>query len=140
MFRNIRDSIAGMRALACLVGLVSFLGWVSALVYMDKRLHDTSNGHKYGPARHLAYLSDVIHRTSRTIDESALSMYAKSAAEDSRFFDSLADAREDVVTKHKYATDPDYRRRVDEEKRRAENGPAADTVLVADDSNPYDED
>lgn len=129
-----------VKALTALAGLLAIAGWVLGFVYMDRRLHETSQGHKYGPARHLGYFSDVIHRTSRAIDEAAVSTYSKAAAEDAMFYDSLTDAREDAVHGARYASDESYSKVMDEIKRREANRPAPEDIIIAEDTNPYDRD
>ena len=82
------------------VGAFSFVGVVAtalsfgSLVYVDRKLHEMSRGYKYSPARHIAYYSDIMHRTSRDIDSSAIEMYHKSTFEDQLKYDQMVDAHD----------------------------------------------
>jgi hypothetical protein len=87
------------RIVHAVVGAFAFVGVVAtalslgSLVYVDRKLHESSHGYKYGPARHIAYFSDIMHRTSRDIDSSAVEMYSKSMFEDRFKYDQMVDAR-----------------------------------------------
>lgn len=63
-----------LKNLLALTGLVSIITVLGSLAYVDKKLHDVSNGYKYGPARHLEYLSALLHSFSRSIDVIAADM------------------------------------------------------------------
>jgi hypothetical protein len=82
------------------VGAFAFVGIVAtalsfgSLVYADRKLHEASRGYKYGPARHIAYYSDIMHRTSRDIDSAAVEMYRKSTFDDQFKYDQMVDARD----------------------------------------------
>ena len=82
------------------VGAFAFVGVVAtalslgSLVYVDRKLHESSHGYKYGPARHIAYYSDIMHKTSRDIDSAAVEMYSKSTFEDKFKYDQMVDARD----------------------------------------------
>lgn len=57
-----------LKNLLALTGLASIITMLGSLVYVDKKLHDVGNGYKYGPARHLEYLSALLHSFNRSID------------------------------------------------------------------------
>ena len=88
------------RIVHAVVGAFAFVGVVAtalslgSLVYVDRKLHESSHGYKYGPARHIAYFSDIMHRTSRDIDSSAVEMYSKSTFEDGVKYDQMVDVRD----------------------------------------------
>lgn len=86
-----KDFIKNLLALA---GLVSVGAAVCSLVYLDRRLHAVSNGYKYGPARHLEYLSALLHSFNRSVDVVAADTYRKVCDEESRKYDELEEARE----------------------------------------------
>ena len=77
------------------IGWTGF-GWCRSLlsVYLDGRLHAVSNGYKYGPARHLEYLSALLHSFNRSVDVVAADTYRKVCDEESRKYDELEEARE----------------------------------------------
>lgn len=77
-----------------LTGLVSIITVLGSLAYVDKKLHDVSNGYKYGPARHLEYLSALLHSFSRSIDVIAADTHRKVCDEENRKYDRLEDERE----------------------------------------------
>lgn len=66
-----------LKNLLALTGLASIITMLSSLAYVDKKLHDVSNGYKYGPARHLEYLSALLHSFNRSIDVIAADTYRK---------------------------------------------------------------
>lgn len=83
-----------IKNLLVLAGLASFGAAVCSLVYLDGRLHAVSNGYKYGPARHLEYLSALLHSFNRSVDVVAADTYRKVCDEESRKYDELEEARE----------------------------------------------
>lgn len=56
-----------LKNLLALTGLASIITMLGSLAYVDKKLHDVSNGYKYGPARHLEYLSALLHSFNRSM-------------------------------------------------------------------------
>jgi ABC-type transport system involved in multi-copper enzyme maturation permease subunit len=81
------------------VGFVFTAASMASLIYANKKLYDMSNNYKYGPARHLAYYSDIIHRTSRGIDSAAVSMFHNASSEDQLKYDRMIDEH-DAHTHH----------------------------------------
>ena len=67
---------------------------LGSLAYVDKKLHDLGNGYKYGPARHLEYLSALLHSFNRSIDVIAADTHRKVCDEENRKYDRLEDERE----------------------------------------------
>lgn len=83
-----------IKNLLVLAGLASVGAAVCSLVYLDGRLHAVSNGYKYGPARHLEYLSALLHSFNRSVDVVAADTYRKVCDEESRKYDELEETRE----------------------------------------------
>lgn len=83
-----------LKNLLALTGLASIVAALGSLAYVDKKLHDVSNGYKYGPARHLEYLSALLHSFNRTIDVIAADTHRKVCDEENRKYDRLEDERE----------------------------------------------
>lgn len=83
-----------LKNLLALTGLASIITMLGSLAYVDKKLHDVSNGYKYGPARHLEYLSALLHSFSRSIDVIAADTHRKVCDEENRKYDRLEDERE----------------------------------------------
>lgn len=83
-----------LKNLLALTGLVSIITMLGSLAYVDKKLHDLSNGYKYGPARHLEYLSALLHSFNRSIDVIAADTHRKVCDEENRKYDRLEDERE----------------------------------------------
>lgn len=96
--KTIRDIAITARTLTWLAGIASLAAWVLAAVYADRQLHRVST-YKFGPGRHLAFFSDVLHRTSRGIDDAAVNCYSRAVQEDQLSYDRLADAHEDAGRK-----------------------------------------
>ena len=73
------------------VGVVFTAASVDSLVYVNRRLRGVANDYKYGPARHLAYYSDIVHRASRGIDAAAVNMFQNASSEDKLKYDTMVD-------------------------------------------------
>ena len=85
---------AFLKNLLALTGLLSIVVSVVSLVYLDRKLHEMGNGCGYGPARHLEYLSRLLHSCNRSVDITANEMYRHVCDEESRRYDELMDERE----------------------------------------------
>lgn len=77
-----------------LTGLASVGAAVCSLVYLDRKLYAVGNGYKYVPARHLEYLSALLHSFNRSVDVVTVDAYRKICDEESRKYDELDEARE----------------------------------------------
>lgn len=120
-----RDVISFFKGLFIITGAASIVVIITGLFYADGKLHATANGHKYGPARHLAFFSDIIHRSSREIDRAAIAAYNNAVTEDALFYDSLQDARDDHAK-----SDKEREQETIDDKRR-KNGPAHEDIITA---------
>lgn len=76
-----------LKNLLALTGLASIITMLGSLAYVDKKLHDVGNGYKYGPARHLEYLSALLHSFNRSIDVIAADTHRKVCDEENRKYD-----------------------------------------------------
>jgi hypothetical protein len=82
-----------------IIGVTSTVIAVPAFLYAEHKLHDTADGYRYGPGRHLKYYSNLVHRFSRDIDSEAVDMLKKSYDEDVDFYNRLVDEKEDLSNK-----------------------------------------
>lgn len=115
--RTFKQYTEAISTLIDMAGLASLITGIIGIVYIDRRLHKTAHdNYKFGPARHLNYFSDVIHRASRDIDKAALNAYNSAASEDAIFYDSLKDAHDEQVAYHPAYKIPD-------------NGPDQSTIV-----------
>lgn len=90
-----KDILNGLKGMVFLTGIISITGIITSLLYADRKLHETSHGHKYGPARHLLYFADIIHRANREIENAAVTAYSNASKEDALFYDRLQDEHDD---------------------------------------------
>ena len=86
MLRSLGSAFKGI---AIIVGFLSTIAWISGLVYLLRRLRTITSDYKFGPARKLGYLSGIVHRTNRIIDEAAIEEWRDAMFEDARHYDSL---------------------------------------------------
>lgn len=80
--------------LLALTGATSISLAVAGLAYLDRRLHEYGSGLKYGPARHVEYLGDVLHRCNRAAEYAAADTYQKVSMEKARRYDELEEEKE----------------------------------------------
>lgn len=97
----VKEVAKGLTVLMAGVGVASLVVTVSAWNYMQGRLDKTSNGYRYGVARRLSFLSNVIHRTSRDIDSAAVETYSTAVMEDRKSYSDLEDAHDQLLEKAK---------------------------------------
>ena len=86
MLKSLKSAFKGI---AIIVGFLSTVAWISGFVYLLKRLRNITSDYKFGPARKLGYLSGIVHRTNRIIDEAAIEEWRDAMFEDARHYDSL---------------------------------------------------
>lgn len=82
-----------VRNLLALTGAASIVAALYALEHLDRKLHEYANGLKYGPARHVEYLGDVLHYCNRAAEISAAGMYQRVCDDEARKYDESEDAR-----------------------------------------------
>lgn len=89
---SVRNGVLGALSF---IGVCGMIGLTASLVYVDRQLHKPNPGYKYGPARHLEFLSNVAHRANREMESEAVETMRRCAMEDRMHYDSMADERED---------------------------------------------
>lgn len=92
-----KDIFRGLKGIVYIAGIASIVSLAAGAFYADRKLHETSHGHKYGPARHMLYFSDILHRFNREISNAAVSAYSNASKEDALFYDSLQDAHDELA-------------------------------------------
>lgn len=81
------------RNLLALTGIAALIAAIASAVYVDKRLHAASGVFKYGPARHIEYVSRILHALNRDIDSQAAEMSRIANEDNALAYDRLMDRR-----------------------------------------------
>ena len=96
---KMKTFLNGLKSLTFLTGIVSTITWIIGLLYADKRLHETTNNYKFGPMRHLSYLSNLVHRTDRMIGDAALDTWREAQEEDAAYYQRIEDEHDRLFEK-----------------------------------------
>lgn len=86
-----------VRNLLALTGAASIVAGLYAMEHLDRKLHESADGLKYGPARHVEYLGDVLHGCNSVAKDSAIALHRKVRLEMDHRYDDLEDARNQAL-------------------------------------------
>lgn len=86
--KTLLNTLKGMTLLA---GVVSIVAWIASVIYIDRRLHETTSNYKFGPMRHVSYFSNLAHRANRMIGDAALDTWHEAQEEDAEYYQKLED-------------------------------------------------
>lgn len=94
-----KQFLNGLKTLTFITGIASTMAWIIGIVYTDKRLHDTTSNYKFGPMRHLSYLSNLAHRFDRMIGDAALDTWREAQEEDAAYYQKIEDEHDRLFEK-----------------------------------------